>query len=97
MIVLKDNMPESEMNSEYDISLMSLFHREIDAYNAYDKWVEETDDMTLAMGLEEIMIDEFLHAKFLREYLIDKDMYMPDEKDTYERMFCKIRKKFMHK
>lgn len=79
--------------SEYSMSLEDLFRKELDAYCAYKEWVDETEDSILEMALEEIMVDEYLHAKFLRDYMMDKDMYMLKSDDPHEKKFLKIQKK----
>lgn len=73
---------------------LEMFHREIDAYCGYKEWSEETDDYHLSRALEEMMEDEFLHAKFLRNYLKEHDMYNPDPTDEYEKKYLKIHKKY---
>lgn len=78
---------------EYAMSLEDLFRKELDAYCAYKEWVDETEDAVLEMALEEIMMDEYLHAKFLRDYMMDKDMYMLRSDDPHEKKFWKIQKK----
>lgn len=95
MIVLNNNDKSMEQKPEdkYGMSLEDLFRRELDAYCAYKEWVEETTDEILEMGLEEIMLDEFLHAKFLKEYMMDKDMYTLKSDDPHEKKFWKIYKK----
>lgn len=99
MIVLNNDetMNGADKMHEEKITLVELYRREIDAYCAYKEWMEETEDMTLAMGLEEIMYDEYLHAKFLRSYLIDRDMYTPIESDMHEQKFWKIHTKLNRK
>lgn len=81
--------------SEYKMSLEELFCKELDAYCAYKEWVEETEDEVLIMGLEEVMFDEYLHAKFLRDYLIDKGMYNISASDPYEKRFWKIHRQII--
>ena len=100
MIVVNSNNEktmEHKDESEYKMSLEELFRKELDAYCAYKEWMEETDDTILEMGLEEIMIDEYLHAKFLREYMIDRGLYTPIETDPHEKRFWKIHKKLVQK
>ena len=84
----------SEIEKHHKESLEDLFRKELDAYCAYKEWLEETTDSTLEMALEEIMLDEFLHAKFLREYMMDKGMYMLSENDPYEKKFWRAQKRF---
>lgn len=75
-------------------SLEELFRKELDAYCAYKEWCEETTDATLEMALEEIMLDEFLHAKFLRDYLMENGMYTLTQEDPHEKKFLRIQKRF---
>lgn len=95
MIVLnnKENATMEHETSKYEMSLEDLFRRELDAYCAYKEWVDETEDVVLEMALEEIMMDEYLHAKFLRDYMMDKGMYMLKSDDPHEKKFWKIQKK----
>ena len=83
-------------HNEYSMSMEDMFRREIDAYCAYKEWLDETTDEILEMALEEIMLDEFLHAKFLRDYMIDKEWYKLPDSDPHEKKFWKIYKKLMH-
>ena len=95
MIVLNKESsmePKAEWKEHKD-KYIDMFHKEIDAYCGYKEWCEETDDAILEMALEEIMLDEYLHAKFLRDYLIDHDMYHPNDDDAYEKKFWKIKKR----
>ena len=78
-------------SSESKETLEDLFKKELDAYCAYNKWLEATEDSTLELALEEIMLDEFLHAKFLRDYLIDNHMYNLTDDDPHEKRFWKIK------
>jgi hypothetical protein len=80
-------------SEEYRMSLEELFRKELDAYCAYKEWTEETDDEILEMGLEEIMFDEYLHAKFLRDYMMDKGLYTLTDSDPHEKKFWKIHRK----
>jgi hypothetical protein len=94
MIVLNNKeSTEHPAAMERKKSLEDLFRLEIDAYCDYKEWREETDDTVLEMALEEIMMDEYLHAKFLRDYMIDKDMYTLSADDPHEKKFWKIHKK----
>lgn len=101
MIVLnKDPAPEvaKEQHSEADKNALhiQMFKWEIDAYCGYKEWAEKTEDPILEMALDEIMKDEYLHAKFLREYLIRHDVYKPHETDEYEIKFHKIHEEMIH-
>ena len=94
MIVLnnKETVTENVTPLEHKKSLDEMFKMEIEAYCDYKEWVEETEDNVLEMALEEIMMDEYLHAKFLRDYMIDKGMYNKGPEDPHERKFWKIHK-----
>jgi hypothetical protein len=94
MIVLNNKeSSEHPEQMEHKKSFEELFRMEIDAYCDYKVWREETEDSILEMALEEIMMDEYLHAKFLRDYLIDKDMYTISADDPHEKKFWKIHRK----
>lgn len=92
MIVLNNKEPHMEQ-TEHKETLEDMFRKEIDAYCAYKEWCEETDDKILEMALEEIMMDEYLHAKFIRDYLMDKGAYTLKSDDPHERKYWKIQKK----
>lgn len=87
----KESMPDGVVKEKH--FLEEMFRKEIDAYCAYKDFLEETDDDVLEMALEEIMIDEYLHANFLRDYMMDHDMYIKDPEDPHERKFKKIHNK----
>ena len=90
---LGDKTMENKSENKYNMSLEDLFRKELDAYCSYKEWVEETEDSILEEGLEEIMFDEYLHAKFLREYMLDKGIYTLTDSDPPEKRFWKISKK----
>ena len=92
MIVLNKDVASPAENPTVKHAHIEMFKRELDAYCDYKKWSEETDDFILEMALDEIMKDEYLHAKFLRDYLIRHDIYHPDEHEEYEKKFMKIHK-----
>lgn len=94
MIVLNKDMPTMEHKDvEHGTTLEDMFRKELDAYCAYKEWVDETEDVVLEMALEEIMLDEYLHAKFLRDYMMDKGVYTLTPEDPHEKKFWKIQKK----
>ena len=94
MIVLNNKeLTEHPEHMEHKKSLEELFRMEIDAYCDYKEWCEETEDSVLEIALEEIMMDEYLHAKFLRDYMMDKGIYMIASDDPHEKKFWKIQKK----
>ena len=84
-----------EMKDHGKETMEDMFRKELDAYCTYKDWAEETEDEILEMALEEIMVDEYLHAKFLRDYMIDKDMYTLTDTDPHEKKFWRIHKKMM--
>jgi hypothetical protein len=96
MIILnKETTPHPVVaNSEH--GFVDMFRKEIDAYCAYKEWEETTEDSILEMALEEIMMDEYLHAKFLRDYLMEHNQYPLDATDEYEKKFLKMHKKFFY-
>jgi hypothetical protein len=97
MIVLnKDVTMENKSEMDHKESLEDLFRKELDAYCAYKEWKEETSDSLLEMALEEIMMDEYLHAKFLRDYMIDRDMYTLTDSDPHEKKYWKIHRKIFY-
>ena len=91
MIVLNK---ETELQNKDKHPYLEMFHKEIDAYCTYKAWMDETNDKLLEMAFEEIMEDEYLHARFLHDYLMDHDMYDPPSDDEYEKKFWKIHKKY---
>lgn len=93
MIVLTDKDTTKMETKDYKSSLEDMFRKELDAYCAYKEWAEETTDKLLERALEEIMYDEYLHAKFLRDYMIDKEMYTLKDDDPHEKKFWKIHMK----
>jgi rubrerythrin len=97
MIVLnKEPTVEHKVEQHEKETFESMFRKELDAYCIYKDWAEETTDPILEMALEEIMLDEYLHAKFLRDYMIDNDMYSLHDNDPHEKKFWKIQKHMFH-
>lgn len=94
MIVLnnKEVKPEAEQGHEHPY--IHMFRKEIDAYCAYKELAEDIEDEYLERAFEEIMHDEYLHARFLHDYLMDHDMYWPQNEDEHEKKFWKIHKKY---
>ena len=78
------------MKLECAVKLKEQLRAEIQAYNAYDMLKSMTEDTFLEEALEEIMYDEFLHAKFLRSYLIDANMYDMKQHSDLEAMYTKM-------
>jgi hypothetical protein len=89
MIVLEKQTEMATMHPYVD-----MFHKEVDAYCTYKAWADDTNDKFLERAFEEMMEDEYLHAKFLHDYLMDHDLYNPDADDAYEKKFWKIHKKY---
>jgi Mn-containing catalase len=56
------------MKPEVLLKLKEQFKAETMAYSGYEAIIEMIDDEYLEEALEEIMYDEYLHAKFLRSY-----------------------------
>ena len=71
-----------------------MFRKEIDSYCTYKEWAEETNDAWLEKAFEEMMEDEFLHAKFLHEYLMNNNLYSPTNEDMHEQKYWKIHKRY---
>jgi hypothetical protein len=95
MIVLNTKETATMNNTEMDRkkTFEDMFRMEVDAYCEYKALKEDTEDTVLEMALEEIMTDEYLHAKFLRDYMMDKDMFTLTEDDPHVKKFWKIHKK----
>lgn len=92
MIVLGKTSGE-HVEKENIKTLEDMFRLEIDAFCDYKDWRESTEDYVLEMALDEIMMDEYLHAKFLRDYMVDKNLYTLTPDDPHEKKFWKIHKK----
>jgi hypothetical protein len=73
-----------------------MFKKEIDAYMSYKGWLDSVKDDHLAMGIQEIMEDEFLHARFLRSYMEEHDHEL-DVGDEYEQKYWKIHREITKK
>ena len=90
MIVMnRDTKPEGNEHP-----YIEMFRKEIDSYCTYKEWAEDTNDSWLARAFEEMMEDEFLHANFIHEYLMDNNLYTPANEDMHEQKYWKIRKKY---
>ena len=74
----------------YAISAILIINGIIMAYNSYKAIVNMTNDEYLKDALEEIMYDEYLHAKFVRSYLIENDAYDPMQHEELEKAFAAI-------
>jgi ferritin len=78
------------MKPEVVLKLKEQFKAEMAAYNAYQTIKEMLDDEYAREALCEIMYDEYLHAKFLRSYMIDEDVYDPAQHVECEKTYRKI-------
>lgn len=63
--------------------------REIEAYCKY-KDLLVVEDEHLREAIKEIMWDEYLHAKFLRRYLMREGVYTPEEYADIEKRYRRI-------
>ena len=75
------------MKPEFILKLKEQFRAEQMAYSGYEELKEMADDAYLEDALDEIMYDEFLHAKFLRSYLISMDAYNPKQHVELEKAY----------
>ena len=94
MIVLNKDTPEHKVDKGVH-PYIDMFRKELDAYCTYKEWAEETNDIIFERALHEMMEDEYLHARFLHEYVMDRDLYSPDADDEYEKKFWKIHNKMV--
>lgn len=78
------------MKPEVVLKLKEQFKAEMAAYNAYQTIKEMLEDGYAREALCEIMYDEYLHAKFLRSYMIDEDVYDPAQHVECEKTYRKI-------
>lgn len=78
------------MNAEMTNKLIEQFKREIDAHCRYKELLTWVEDEYLKDAVEEIMYDEYLHAKFIRSYLMSKDAYKVSENEEAEKRYLKM-------
>ena len=78
------------MKPEIILKMKEQFKAETAAYAAYEMLSEQVDDEYLESALEEIMYDEYLHAKFLRDYMIEKGVYDPMQHVECEKAYKKM-------
>ena len=78
------------LKPECVLKLKEQFKSEIMAYNSYKMIVNMTSDGYLKEALDEVMYDEYLHAKFIRSYLIENNAYDPMQNEELEKMFAAI-------
>jgi rubrerythrin len=80
------------MKPETILKMKEQFKAEMNAYNAYQMLKEQIDDDYLEEALEEIMYDEYLHAKFLRNYMLEEGLYDPVQHAECEKAYMKMLK-----
>lgn len=78
------------MKPEIITKLREQLKGETVAYAGYEAIKEHVDDDYLEDALDEIMYDEYLHAKFLRSYMIDAGVYVPSEHPDCEAAYHKM-------
>ena len=97
-MIVMNNAPATtdEKTGEFKSPIQYMFCKEMEAYCSYKDWLEHIEDPMLEAAVEEIMFDEYLHAKFLRDYMIDKGMYPYKDEDAHEKKFWKIQRRVFH-
>jgi rubrerythrin len=75
------------MKPEFILKLKEQFKAEQMAYSGYKELKNMADDIYLEEALEEVMYDEFLHAKFLRCYLMKMHVYDPTQHPELEKAY----------
>lgn len=80
MVILTNATPEKT-----DSTLLDAMQKEISAYWLYTDMIKNTEDRRHKAALCEIVEDEFLHAKYLRKYMVEHHMY--DMKEPYEEKY----------
>lgn len=78
------------MRPECILKLKEQFKGEQSAFSGYKAIRDMTDDAMLEEALEEIMYDEYLHAKFIRSYLMENNVYDPVQHADLEAMYKKM-------
>jgi rubrerythrin len=78
------------MKPELILKMKEQFKAETLAYAGYEALIEHIDDEYLEEALEEIMYDEYLHAKFLRSYMIELGVYDPAQHADCEKAYMKM-------
>jgi rubrerythrin len=82
------------MKPEYVLKIKEQLKSETAAYCGYKALFDLVDDDYLKDALEEIMYDEFLHAKFIRSYLIENDLYNAQQHEELEKSYQKMLEDF---
>jgi rubrerythrin len=80
------------MKPEVILKLKEQFKAEQMAYSGYEMIKDMVDDEFLEEALEEIMYDEYLHAKFVRNYLMEINSYDPNQHPDLEKIYWKMMK-----
>lgn len=78
------------MKPEVILKLKEQFKSETVAYSGYQNILNMIDDEYLEEAIEEIMYDEYLHAKFLRSYMMEMHVYDPEQHPECEKAFMKM-------
>lgn len=78
------------MKPEIVIKMKEQFKSEIMAYAGYEAILDHINDEYLEDALEEIMYDEYLHAKFLRSYMMENGLYDPTQHIDCEKAYMKM-------
>ena len=78
------------LKPEIILKMKEQLKAETMAYSAYEMIKESIEDTYLAEALEEIMYDEYLHAKFLRSYMMECGAYDPTQHPDCEKAFHKM-------
>lgn len=78
------------MKPEIILKMKEQLKAEIAAYNAYAMLKEQLDDEFIEEALDEIMYDEYLHAKFLRDVMIERGVYDPAQHVECEKAYRKM-------
>jgi rubrerythrin len=81
---------EYMMKPEAILRMKEQFKAETAAYSAYKMLTEMLDDEYLIEALSEIMYDEYLHAKFLRSYMLEMGVYDPTQHVECEKAYMKM-------
>lgn len=78
------------MKPEIVLKMKEQFKAEMAAFAAYEMIKNQVDDEYLEEALEEIMYDEYLHAKFLRAYMLEEGVYDPIQHVECEKTYKKM-------
>jgi rubrerythrin len=78
------------MKPELILKMKEQFKAETMAYAGYEAIANNIDDEYLEEALEEIMYDEYLHAKFLRSYMMEAGIYDPMQHPDCEKAYAKM-------